>query len=130
MGSDRYGWVFFPTLFRDVPFSGLYWFFVEKIKIQVHVSFKTTQRFYDSLIAASSGGTIACIITHPFDVIKTRTQMVDFYGKLADSMERETSVYRTCKNVMRTQGFIGFYTGLSARLSRIVPSCTILLTFI
>ncbi|WVQ76909.1 hypothetical protein IAR50_006587 [Cryptococcus sp. DSM 104548] len=74
-----------PTLWRDVPFSGLYWAGFEGLK-----TFLTRKReggrssWADKMALGPTGvsftsgfmsGTLAALLTQPFDVLKTRRQV-------------------------------------------------------
>ena len=73
------------TLWRDVPFSGIYWMSVEAIKSRLskaeYFQYHPEHRFLETLIAGSVGGTIASILTAPFDVGKTRRGSCIIYVK-------------------------------------------------
>ncbi|KAL1853313.1 Carrier protein, mitochondrial [Paecilomyces lecythidis] len=87
------------TLWRDVPFSGLYWWGYEEARkslaimrtkaqsspddlsykdMQLHES--NTSTFVDSFIAGASSGAFASLVTTPFDVGKTRQQIFRHSG--------------------------------------------------
>ena len=95
-----------PTLFRDVPFSSIYWGIYEFTKQKLvtqrrldnenqmrHTSKdgsepKVIRTFYDAFlipfISGATAGAIAATVTVPFDVIKTRMQMdVDVHGRVS-----------------------------------------------
>ena len=81
-----------PTLWRDVPFSALYWSLYERFKIIYRNLFfsrdystqlmlyrdssfgQNGQEFYVSFFAGLTSGAIAAFLTTPFDVVKTRRQ--------------------------------------------------------
>ncbi|KAJ5234735.1 uncharacterized protein N7469_003903 [Penicillium citrinum] len=77
------------TMWRDVPFSGLYWWGYEKVKEGLegarqhapHLSnsdseqVSTATAFIDSFIAGATSGSVAALVTTPFDVGKTRQQV-------------------------------------------------------
>ncbi|RPB22430.1 mitochondrial carrier [Terfezia boudieri ATCC MYA-4762] len=82
------------TLWRDVPFSGIYWFGYETIKKRLQAqNFRRSQQlfplnsskdkvantrantFTDSFIAGALSGMVAAFLTTPFDVGKTRIQV-------------------------------------------------------
>lgn len=86
------------TLWRDVPFSAIYWSVVEAVKKTIQTSSSSTHFFpsssssslfpsleyaqnshqhkiLENLIAGSVGGSVAAICTSPFDVAKTRRQV-------------------------------------------------------
>ena len=66
------------TLWRDVPFSGLYWPIYEKCRDQLD-TWRTPDtasvHFSHSFGAGCVSGSTACVLTQPFDVAKTRQQM-------------------------------------------------------
>uniref|UniRef100_A0A8C7YFS5 Mitochondrial glutathione transporter SLC25A39 n=1 Tax=Oryzias sinensis TaxID=183150 RepID=A0A8C7YFS5_9TELE len=65
-----------PTILRDVPFSGLYWFNYELVKAQLCEQCGTTQaNFSISFTAGAVSGAAAAVLTLPFDVVKTRRQI-------------------------------------------------------
>ena len=92
-----------PTLLRDVPFSGIYWYGYERIKRNIiirwyipsfHITnknntitkeqysqfinsseFSTSSQWITSFLAGLLSGTLAAFITTPFDVVKTRKQV-------------------------------------------------------
>jgi solute carrier family 25 protein 39/40 len=71
-----------PTLWRDVPFSAIYWVCIEQMRhywwMQQADNGATptsvSQEFLQSFVNGLVGGTIAACVTTPFDVVKTRQQ--------------------------------------------------------
>lgn len=87
------------TMWRDVPFSGLYWWGYEevreylirgRIQAQEHLrhnpsavteaSESHSSTFIDSFIAGATSGSAAALVTTPFDVGKTRQQVFRHMG--------------------------------------------------
>lgn len=65
-----------PTLARDVPFSGLYMVFYRFLKgLEESESDSNVKRFGIDFSAGLAAGFLATALTHPFDVIKTRSQI-------------------------------------------------------
>nr|CAD7587829.1 unnamed protein product [Timema genevievae] len=60
------------TLLRDVPFSAIYWFNYEGIKAKFSTGVPS---FGFSFMAGAVAGSIAAILTNPFDVVKTHQQI-------------------------------------------------------
>mmetsp|Transcript_14663 Transcript_14663/g.38991 ORF Transcript_14663/g.38991 Transcript_14663/m.38991 type:complete len:221 (-) Transcript_14663:42-704(-) len=74
---------YFPTLMRDVPFSGMYWFAYEEAKRKVVISERWisgpgTRTWVHSFVCGGFAGMLAALVTTPIDVAKTLRQ------KLAD----------------------------------------------
>jgi len=63
-----------PTILRDVPFSGIYWPIYEYLKICISGSSEQPS-FGLSFVAGSLSGSIAALVTCPFDVVKTHEQI-------------------------------------------------------
>lgn len=102
------------TLWRDVPFSGLYWWGYEEARnsltimrtkahsssndrsyrdLQLHES--NTSTFVDSFIAGASSGAFAALVTTPFDVGKTRQQVFRHH---IDDMPTSTAARAAAKS--------------------------------
>lgn len=81
-----------PTLWRDVPFSAIYWLFLEKFRHQLSdtkslgtwggryykdqgIQTPPTVEVIHSFVSGACAGGIAAFFTTPFDVVKTRRQM-------------------------------------------------------
>jgi len=65
-----------PTLWRDVPFSCMYWLSYEAIKRRVVESSPNKELPTSAAFAAgATSGTIAAFATTPLDVVKTRQQL-------------------------------------------------------
>lgn len=72
------------TIMRDTPFSAIYWMSFEAVKnnIYSHLLVHDGNRESTSaehatvnFLSGSTSGTLAAIITHPFDVLKTQSQL-------------------------------------------------------
>jgi len=99
-----------PTILRDVPFSGVYYLCYQKLKTNL----LQTKTMPDTLVHISSGaiaGVIATIITHPQDVVKTRLQF-ESTGSLRPSMSQVIVAMRN------EGGARAFYKGIFPRLIR------------
>lgn len=63
-----------PMLFRDVPFSILYWVFYEHVKLRLS-QFDSRYKPFIPFVAGSVAGTLAALLTNPLDVVKTHMQV-------------------------------------------------------
>jgi len=70
------------------------------------------------MLSASVGEVVACLIRVPTEVIKTRTQ-TSTYGPLV------TSSWASAKQVLKTDGFAGFYRGFFTTIIREIPFTSI-----
>eukprot|EP00163_Fabomonas_tropica_P013268 TRINITY_DN2477_c0_g1_i3.p1 TRINITY_DN2477_c0_g1~~TRINITY_DN2477_c0_g1_i3.p1 ORF type:complete len:260 (-),score=44.51 TRINITY_DN2477_c0_g1_i3:922-1701(-) len=68
-----------PTLFRDVPFSAIYWYGYETLKTEFNneLALRGQQHpFAVPFAAGALSGMLAAAVTTPFDVLKTRNLLV------------------------------------------------------
>ena len=135
------GWL--PTIMRDVPFSALYWYNFESSRYMFRDKLLENEIFISycssnsSNISSSSSSSSSChtraeqlanfaagafagftsaLITHPFDVIKTRRQI--------DS-KAETSTWR---GLVKAEGINALWKGLGMRLATVIPGGAVMVT--
>ncbi|KAJ3230475.1 hypothetical protein HDU77_001322, partial [Chytriomyces hyalinus] len=116
-----------PMLWRDVPFSGIYWLGYETIKKRLSQSNRFNfGDFGYAFVAGASAGTVAAVITTPFDVSKTLQQVVHHNepGCKADKL----SMVKVMQSVIREDGIKGLFVGLSPRIAKIAPACAIMIS--
>jgi solute carrier family 25, member 39/40 len=149
------------TLWRDVPFSGMYWWGYETLRgrltdmrearrgrgVEQDQSRGQTRRrsqsrethadtFVDSFVAGALSGAMASIVTMPFDVGKTRTQVyhdspkpaVSTGAKKAVAAAEERSMARLLWHIFRTEGIPGLWKGWIPRTLKIAPGCAIMIS--
>ncbi|KAG7099277.1 hypothetical protein E1B28_001136 [Marasmius oreades] len=109
-----------PTLWRDVPFSGIYWASYESCK-------KTFARFraegaWVAFVSGAVSGTSAALITSPLDVVKTRRQAL-----VMSPADTHTSSLQLIKQILRTEGAPALFVGLTPRIAKIAPACGIMI---
>jgi solute carrier family 25 protein 39/40 len=108
-----------PTLWRDVPYSALYWMMVEHIRLTYGGADRSQYTFGLHFAAGSMSGLFASLITHPVDVCKTQMQMkISTRETLVDIMKR----------IVRTNGVLGLYRGLFPRVAKLVPASAVMLS--
>lgn len=78
-----------------------------------------SHRLYISIVSGILGSIVAGLITHPFDVIKTYSQITAKENKNLNSLQ-------SCKKIFTLYGLRGFYKGLIIRFCSVVPSSTLL----
>lgn len=147
------------TLWRDVPFSGMYWFGYETIRgkltdmreerrgrsVLPEEGSKTRARsrsqsrenhtatFLDSFAAGAVSGAFATIVTMPFDVGKTRTQVFRDGSRqaatgAANLAPEEQSMLRLLRHIIATEGVSGLWKGWFPRVLKVAPSCAIMIS--
>lgn len=115
-----------PTLWRDVPFSAIYWMGYENIKRRL-VSWDSRHNkpslneFEVAFASGALSGMIAAVLTTPFDVAKTRRQ-VDLDQPV------HTRMVDLMRAIVREEGYRGLWRGLTARVAKVAPSCAIMIS--
>lgn len=148
------------TLWRDVPFSGLYWWGYETIRGRLtdmreerrgrdvsrsgdlagvrrrsQSRERHSETFTDSFISGATSGAFASIVTMPFDVGKTRTQV---YGEpargsttgrtAAAKAPEERNMVRLLWHIFKTEGMPGLWRGWIPRTLKVAPACAIMIS--
>lgn len=144
-----------PTLFRDVPFSALYWTMYERLQQymlarrrlaceQQLLPLPTKTSLVETFLCGTVAGMCAAALTTPYDVAKTRMQInlysePPFYNEKKThtstrgtlppaSSSLSTSMMQELLLVWRESGWKGLTAGIGARVARIAPSCAIMIT--
>ncbi|KAG2502143.1 hypothetical protein HYH03_000630 [Edaphochlamys debaryana] len=134
------------TLARDVPFSAIYWGMVEPIRGGLLARWEAQEGPQRSggpgsgagsggsegpgpsgravlaanLVAGSSAGAAAAVVTTPFDVVKTRLQVGDVRG----GAPRQGAL-DVAQRVLAEQGPAGLFRGWGPRAARTAPACAV-----
>jgi solute carrier family 25, member 39/40 len=114
------------TLWRDVPFSGIYWTGYEYLRRQLrdHEVFRQGGEvgfFEEAFTAGWLSGTFAAFVTQPFDVSKTRRQVYS-----TNSGSGVSSTMRLMSVIGREEGVRGLWTGGLPRILKVAPACAIM----
>jgi len=120
------GWA--PTLWRDVPFSAIYWSAYEASKafcLQRLNRQETT--FSISFICGFIGGALAAFVTCPFDVVKTHRQIELGEQMAAGGKGQKSSTFLLLKRLYQQQRLRGLFAGLVPRLIKVAPACAIMI---
>lgn len=139
------------TMWRDVPFSALYWWGYEYGRHRLDELRKQSQAsdsalsaghhiptgtdlshralLMDSFLAGAGSGAIAALVTTPFDVGKTRQQTVlhDANAR-ARALPENASIPRFLYHIYRTEGMPGLFRGWAARCLKVAPACAIMIS--
>lgn len=120
------------TLWRDVPFLGIYWMCYEYFKVRfsrsLDVDFDLLQQedwkvFAASFCLGSLGGVVAAFFTNPFDVGKTRLQIAG-----EKSTGARPSMFQFLWQIRTNEGIGALYKGFAPRVFKIAPSCAIMIS--
>ncbi|KAK0391616.1 hypothetical protein NLU13_1116 [Sarocladium strictum] len=151
------------TLWRDVPFSGIYWWGYETMRAkltdlrderqgrslergesrsrarrrsQSHENHREV--FVDSFVSGATSGAFASIVTTPFDVGKTRTQVYheaprsstagSGSASAAARAPEEMNMVRLLWHIFKTEGVPGLWKGWIPRTLKVAPACAIMIS--
>lgn len=138
------------TMWRDVPFSGIYWWGYEAVRnsltdLREPSSVRSRSRsqsrdtsnhsstFIDSFVAGATSGAIASVVTTPFDVGKTRQQVLQHNppkDRASGAIIRpeERSMPRFLYHIWREEGIAGLFRGWAPRMLKVAPACAIMIS--
>jgi solute carrier family 25, member 39/40 len=116
------------TLWRDVPFSGIYWTGYEYLrrKFKQHETFRRGGEvgfFEEAFTAGWLSGTFSAFVTQPFDVSKTRRQV---YMTVGNGGEEVSSTLRLMRVIWKEEGVRGLWKGYVPRMLKVAPACAIM----
>lgn len=109
------------TLWRDVPFSGVYWASYEGMKGYLEKRGRSGPSL--AFICGATSGTAAALLTSPFDVLKTRQQAL-----VMSTPGQRTSALPFLRQLVRTEGTSALFAGLGPRIAKIAPACGIMIS--
>ena len=90
------------TLWRDVPFSAVYWFCLERLKLEwksrniVNEPVSPSEQAMQAFINGAASGVIAASMTTPFDVVKTRQQQMGELAGVAEAVPAVEAASAAC----------------------------------
>ncbi|XP_032852579.2 solute carrier family 25 member 39 isoform X1 [Tyto alba] len=119
-----------PTVLRDVPFSALYWFNYELVKEWLCRQARLDEAtFMISFASGAVSGTVAAVLTLPFDVVKTQRQI-----ELGDSevhpvaASKPSSTWLLMQRIHAESGTRGLFAGFLPRVIKVAPACAIMIS--
>jgi solute carrier family 25 protein 39/40 len=131
-----------PTLWRDVPFSCIYWMGYENLKRRALASSSVDCDSNlvvpaISFICGAASGTVAALLTTPFDVLKTRRQVSDHAHEIRHGASSVSGAPRSAVGTVGTmtalvqiaqkEGVGALFAGVGPRLAKVAPSCAIMI---
>jgi len=122
-----------PTLWRDVPFSGMYWMAYERLKIAFYSQDHNTplENFGFSFLSGALAGTFASLVTTPFDVAKTRVQIDQYTASKIlhhETPKKSMATFKMLSQVLKEEGFRSLMTGAVPRCFKVAPACAIMIS--
>lgn len=96
------------TIARDAPFSGIYLAFYSHLKQK---TFSKSDSVLSTVVSGCAAGSLASLLTHPADVIKTRVQIERHVTQRGTLLQIVPTLYREA-------GILGFYRGFAPRVAR------------
>ncbi|NXD26867.1 S2539 protein, partial [Spelaeornis formosus] len=119
-----------PTVLRDVPFSALYWFNYELVRTWLcRQAWLDGATFMVSFTSGAISGTVAAVLTLPFDVVKTQRQI-----ELGDSevhpatASKPSSTWLLMQRIRAESGTRGLFAGFLPRVIKVAPACAIMIS--
>ncbi|NXE05189.1 S2540 protein, partial [Lophotis ruficrista] len=122
------GWS--STVLRHVPFSAMYWYNYERFK-------KTMCRevgaheptFFVAFTSGAASGSIAAVITLPFDVVKTHRQTELWESETLKIPQRDcSSTWAVMRKIVTKNGITGLFAGVIPQLFKAAPACAIMIS--
>lgn len=100
---------------RDICFASIYWSTYEHLR-NFTASFNISP-ILQNIISASIGGVMTSAAVTPFDLVKTRQQVL--YTK--------EGIFKSMKMIVREEGIRGIFRGLTPRVVQNIPSMSIMM---
>lgn len=142
-----------PTLWRDVPFSAIYWACLEQFKLiwkqrDGDGPRSPSRVAAESFVNGAAAGAIASCFTTPMDVVKTRRQTVELvtnntikaedvichhngaavYKPPEACARTQISTLSTMKSIVDREGITGLWRGNQTRMIKVAPACAIMIS--
>lgn len=100
-----------PTLWRDVPFSMIYWLNYETAKTYLLKRNKRNKlNSFFTFLCGAFAGSVAATITCPFDVVKTHRQIQLGQKNIYANRLNQNTMF-IIKDILRTKGYKALFSG-------------------
>ncbi|NXT24258.1 S2540 protein, partial [Syrrhaptes paradoxus] len=123
------GWS--STVLRDIPFSAIYWYNYERFKRMMCKEVGACEpTFFIAFASGAASGSIAAVLTLPFDVVKTHRQTALWEHETLKIPQRDcTSTWAVMRKIVTKNGIAGlFAAGIVPRLFKVAPACAIMIS--
>ncbi|KAM6993791.1 probable mitochondrial glutathione transporter SLC25A39 isoform X1 [Melospiza melodia melodia] len=122
-----------PTVLRDVPFSALYWFNYELVRSWLcRQPWLDGSTFTVSFASGAISGTVAAVLTLPFDVVKTHRQIElgdsEVHPVTASRPSKPSSTWLLMQRIRAESGTRGLFAGFLPRVIKVAPACAIMIS--
>ncbi|KAF0357396.1 mitochondrial carrier [Gigaspora margarita] len=97
------------TAIKDAPTSGLNVLFYERFKLALQDYSSSLSPTAMHMISGTFAGSMSAFITQPFDMLKTRIQL---------KPSEYSNMFRGASKVLKEEGLLRFFDGLTLRLGR------------
>ncbi|XP_037983895.1 solute carrier family 25 member 40 isoform X3 [Motacilla alba alba] len=103
------GWA--STILRDVPFSAMYWYNYERFKKMMCKEVGANEpTFFVSFTSGAASGSIAAVVTQPFDVVKTHRQTQLWENETLKIPQRDSkSTWAVMRKIAARNGITGLF---------------------
>ncbi|NXC46568.1 S2540 protein, partial [Penelope pileata] len=122
------GWS--STVLRGVPFSAVYWYNYERFKKMMCKNVGAHEpTFFIAFTSGAASGSIAAVITLPFDVVKTHRQTELWESETSQILQKDcTSTWAIMRKIVAKNGIGGLFAGIIPRLFKVAPACAIMIS--
>lgn len=112
----------YPTSLGVVPYVAINFAVYEQLREYLPTTDPTMANIYKLTMGAISGG-IAQTLVYPFDLLRRRFQVLAMGGSELGFQYK--SVADALITIGKTEGFKGYYKGLTANLFKVIPSTAV-----
>jgi solute carrier family 25 protein 39/40 len=104
--------------------SGIYWAGFESTKKYLTESQTLRPGLAMTFISGAISGTVASVLTAPFDVLKTRRQVFTPAATCSpQALNHPASTLPLLVHVMKTEGWRALFAGVIPRTAKVAPAC-------
>ncbi|KAH8264187.1 hypothetical protein KR038_004305 [Drosophila bunnanda] len=101
--------------------------------LKLHMGNHSQPSFSRSFLAGVLAGSVAAVVTTPFDVVKTHEQVefgekVIFTDSPAQDLGKRPGTFSRLKAIHKIHGVRGLFAGCAPRLLKVAPACAIMIS--